>query len=113
MDKIEVQVYAGKNVNGGGCGCSCAGCGATNENVAEEYQHMVDILKGKYKEDEISFSFVNTEDQSLVDFPAIERVIMNGYSFPITVINETPYLAGALDAQAVTEIIDDLRQATA
>jgi hypothetical protein len=35
---------------------------------------------------------------------------MNGYSFPITVINETPYLAGALDYMAVSEIIDDLRQ---
>ena len=109
MDKIEVQVFAGINANGGGCGCSCMGCGATNENVEMEYQNMIALLKNRYNEDDINYSFINTENQNLADYPAIERVIMNGYSFPIIVINDTPYLAGALDFQAVAEIIDEMR----
>jgi disulfide oxidoreductase YuzD len=110
MKKIEVVVYGGKNINGGGCGCGCAGCGATTENVALEYQRMVDIVSKKFNPDEVEFKFTDTTEKDLAEFPIIERVIMNGYSFPVTVINDTPYLAGAIDSQAIEEIVADLRE---
>jgi disulfide oxidoreductase YuzD len=114
MGKFDIAVYAGKNVNGGGCGCGCMGCGATSENVQDEYQHMVDMLQRQFADSELSFTYIDTEkNDSLSVYPTIEQVIMNGYSFPVTVINETPYLAGALDYMAVTDIINDLRQSSA
>jgi disulfide oxidoreductase YuzD len=74
---------------------------------------MVNMLNDQFDGGELSFSYIDTEaDNSLSTYPAIEQVIMNGYTFPVTVINDTPYLAGALDYIAVTEIINDLRQSS-
>jgi len=108
VEKIEVKVYGGKNLNGGGCGGCCIGCGATNQNVEEEYSRMVDYLSKEFEKGQVNFSYIDTEGHELSEYPLIEKVIMNGYSFPVTVINDTPYLAGAIDAQAVSEIIQDI-----
>lgn len=108
MEKIEVKIFGGKNLNGGGCGCACAGCGATSQNVEEEYGRMVDYLSKDFDDSQVNFSYIDTEGHELSEYPVIEKVIMNGYSFPVTVINDTPYLAGAIDAQAISEIIQDI-----
>ncbi len=111
MAKINITVYGGTNVGmGAGCSCGCAGCGGV-KNVEAEFDKMVSLLTPKYAEGEIAFQFVNTEGKSLSDYPEIEKVIMNGYSFPITVINDTPYLAGAVDPDAVEEIIIEINDA--
>jgi len=109
MADINVVVFGGTNVGmGAGCSCGCAGCGGV-QNVEAEFDRMVANMREKYGETEVSFAFINTEGKSLSDFPEIEKVIMNGYSFPITVINETPYLAGAVDGDAVEEIIQEIQ----
>ena len=108
MAKIEVVVFGGTNIGlGAGCSCGCAGCGGV-QNVEAEFQSMAARLRAKYEPEEVSFSFINTEGKSLSEYPDIEKVIMNGYSFPITVINDTPYLAGAVDGDAVEEIIAEI-----
>lgn len=110
MNSIDVKVYAGHNVNGSGCAGCCAGCAATSDNIELEYGRMVESLQKTCQEagQAITFSFIDTTDKDLAAFPEIEKVIMHGYSFPVTVINDTPYLAGAIDRQAVAEIINDI-----
>ena len=108
MGKIDVVVYGGVNIGmGSGCSCGCANCGGV-KNVEAEYDHMVAMMRQKYAPEEVSFAFINTEGKSLSVYPDVEKVIMNGYSFPITVINDTPYLAGAVDGDAIEEIIGEI-----
>ncbi len=108
MAKFDVVVFGGTNVGmGAGCSCGCAGCGGV-QNVEAEFDRMVANMRERYNEEEVAFSFVNTEGKPLGDFPTIEEVIMKGYAFPITVINGTPYLAGAIDKEAVEEILAEI-----
>lgn len=109
MAEIDVVVYGGTNLSGAGAGCSCgcAHCGGV-QNVEAEFKKMVEFLGIRYGES-VSFKFINTDDGSISDYPEIEKVIMNGYAFPITEINNTPYLAGAVDPDAIMEIIAEIR----
>lgn len=107
MDVIKIEVYGGINTQGGGCSCGCSGC--TPADAQAEYEVMKKVLLEKFGEEALSFEFIETGGVDLARFPEVEKVIRAGYSFPITLINESPRLAGAISIDSMTEIIKELQ----
>lgn len=105
MRKILVEVYAG--INGGGGCCSCSGgCGI--EEVKIEYENMAQAVKEKYGDD-VEVNFIDTTGRDLGEFKVLEKVIKMGYSFPFTVINGQPRLAGKVSTEAVLELVEKIK----
>lgn len=108
MEKIEIKVYSGINAGGGGCSCGCSSC--TPADFKTEYEMMRNALLQKYGPQDLSMEFIDTEGKDLAEYPQVQKVIQSGYSFPITVVNGSPRLAGAIPADALIEIIDELNK---
>jgi len=106
MSMINIEVYGGINDNGGGCGCGCATC--TPEDAKAEYEAMKKDLLDKYDAETLSLIFIDTDGANLAAYPEVEKVIHAGYSFPVTVINGAPRLAGAISTDFIIEIITEL-----
>ncbi|MDD3269573.1 MAG: hypothetical protein PHX14_09645 [Syntrophomonadaceae bacterium] len=107
MNVIKIEVYGGINAGGGGCSCGCSSC--TPADAKAEYEAMKKTLLDQYGEEKLSLEFIDTGDVKLADYPEVEKVIQAGYSFPITVVNGSPRLAGAISPDSVVEIITDLQ----
>lgn len=58
----------------------------------------------------MSIEFVDTDGAKLSSYPEVEKVIRAGYSFPVTVINGSPRLAGSISVESVIEIITELQK---
>jgi len=108
MEKVDIKVYGGINAGGGGCGCGCTTC--TPADARAEYEQMKQALLSKYGEEKISLEFIETGGVNLSAYPEIEKIIRAGYSFPITVINGSPRLAGAISAESIVEIINEMEE---
>ena len=107
MDIIKIEVYGGINVSGGGCSCGCTTC--TPADAKAEYEEMKKILSNKYDGETISLEFIDTGGVKLGSYPEVEKVIRAGYSFPITVVNGTPRLAGSISADSIMEVISEIQ----
>lgn len=107
MDIIKIEVYGGINAGGGGCSCGCTAC--TPADAKAEYEEMKKILLNKYGEEILSLEFIDTGGVKLSAYPEVEKVIRAGYSFPVTVVNGKPRLAGAISLDSVVEIITELQ----
>lgn len=107
MDKIKIEVYGGIYTGGGGCSCGCSSCTPTDAKA--EYEEMEKALLKKYGEETLSLKFIDTGGVNLSAYPNVEKVIRGGYSFPITVVNGSPRLAGAISLESIVEIITDLQ----
>lgn len=70
---------------------------------------MKRVILKEYGEENIKLEFIDTGGVNLSAYPEIEKIIRAGYSFPITAINGSPYLAGALSLESVVEIITELQ----
>ncbi len=107
MDIISIEVYGGINTGGGGCSCGCSGC--TPADAKAEYEVMKKTMLEKFGEEALSLAFIETEGVDMSRFPEVEKVIRSGYTFPITSINGSPRLAGALSIDSIAEIITELQ----
>jgi len=105
MNIIKVEVYGGINTGGGGC--SCTTC--TPADAKAEYEEMKKVLLNKYGEEKLSLEFIDTGGVKLAAYPEVEKVIRAGYSFPITVVNGSSRLAGAISVDSITEIITEIQ----
>ncbi|PKM78092.1 MAG: hypothetical protein CVU90_03445 [Firmicutes bacterium HGW-Firmicutes-15] len=70
---------------------------------------MEKALLEKYGAEALSLAFLDTGGVNLTAYPELEKVIRAGYSFPVTVINGTPRLAGSISTDAIIEIIKELK----
>jgi len=66
-------------------------------------------LLSKYGEERLSIEFIDTGGIKLSSYPEVEKVIRAGYSFPVTVVNGSPRLAGSISLESVIEIITELQ----
>ncbi|MDD3365180.1 MAG: hypothetical protein PHZ03_09385 [Syntrophomonas sp.] len=107
MDIIKIDVYGGINTGGGGCSCGCSSCSPADAKA--EYAEVEKALLDKYGEETLSLKFIDTGGVNLSAYPEVEKVIRAGYSFPITVVNGSPRLAGAISAESLIEIITELQ----
>ncbi len=107
MNVIKIEVYGGVNVMGGGCSCGCSGC--TPADAKAEYEVMKKALLDKFGEDPLSLEFIDTGGVDMGRFPEVEKVIRAGYSFPITLINGAPRLAGGISLDSISKIIKGLQ----
>lgn len=107
MDKIKIEVYGGTNLGGGGCSCGCTSC--TPADAKAEYDEARTHLLHKYGEDSLSLEYIDTDGGQLSQYPDVEKVVRAGYSFPITVINGAPRLAGAVASDAIIEIVTEMQ----
>jgi disulfide oxidoreductase YuzD len=104
---IKIEVYGGMNVGGGGCSCACAGCSPVD--VKAEYEAVKKALLDKFGEKDLSLEFIDMDKANPSDFPEIEKVIQAGYSFPVTVVNGSPRLAGGISLDSIAKIIMELQ----
>lgn len=107
MDKIKIEVYGGTNSGGGGCSCGCTSC--TPADAKAEYEEAKTQLLQKYGEDSLSLEYIDTDGGQLAQYPEVEKVVRAGYSFPITVINGSPRLAGAVAFDPIVEIVTEIQ----
>lgn len=107
MDVVKIEVYGGTNTGGGGCSCGCTNC--TPADAKAEFETMKKMLFNKYGEETLNLEFIDTADARLADYPEVEKVIQAGYPFPITVINGSPRLAGAISPDSIDQIIIELK----
>jgi len=107
MENIKIEVYGGINSGGGGCSCGCTGC--TPADAKAEYEVMKKELVDRFGETALSLEFIDTGGVNLAAYPEVERVIQAGYSFPITVINGSPRLAGGMPVDSIIQIVTDLQ----
>jgi len=68
-------------------------------------------LLAKYGAEMLSIEFIDTSGVKLSSYPVVEKVIRAGYSFPITVINDSPRFAGSISTDSVIEIITEIQKA--
>jgi hypothetical protein len=66
-------------------------------------------LLAKYGAETLSIEFIDTGGVKLGSYPEVEKIIRAGYSFPITVIDGSPRLAGSISVDSVIEIITELQ----
>jgi disulfide oxidoreductase YuzD len=107
MGTIKIEVYGGINAGGGGCSCGCTSC--TSVDAKAEYEAMKNVLVDQFGEETLSFEYIDTGSDNLANFPEIEKVINAGYSFPITVVNGNPRLAGGIPMDSIIQIICELQ----
>jgi len=107
MEIIKIQVYGGINTGGGGCSCGCTSC--TPADAKAEYEAMKKELVDRFGETDLSLEFIDTGGVNLSAFPEVEKVIRAGYSFPITLVNGNPRLAGGISAESIIQIVTDLQ----
>ncbi|PKM75749.1 MAG: hypothetical protein CVU90_16050 [Firmicutes bacterium HGW-Firmicutes-15] len=107
MDVIKIEVYGGINIGGGGCSCGCSGC--TPADAKAEYEVMKKTMLEKFGDEALSLTFIDTGGVDLARFPEVEKVIRSGYTFPVTLVNGSPRLAGAISTDSITEIITELQ----
>lgn len=105
MDKILVEVYNGKT-DAGACSSCAGGCGVID--AEGQFNDMKTALGAKYGDEQVEFKYIDTRDTGFGDYPQIVSVVRMGYSFPITVVNGKPRLAGAVPADAVEGIIEEI-----
>lgn len=70
---------------------------------------MQESITETYGNEFIDFSFIDTTGQDLSNYPEVQKITRAGYSFPITVINGQARLAGVVPADAVAQIVDEIR----
>jgi len=107
MDTIKIEVYGGINLGGGGCGCGCSTC--TPVDAKAEYEIVKKNLLDKYGPERLSLQYIDTGGINLSAYPEVEKVIRAGYSFPITVANGAPRLAGNISEESIIKIIPELQ----
>ncbi len=105
MEKILVEVFNGKT-DTGSCASCAGGCGVID--AEGQYNDMKASVSAKYGDEKVSCSYIDTRDSGFDGYPQIVNIVRMGYTFPITVINGKPRLAGAVPAEAVESIIDEL-----
>lgn len=105
MEKIMVEVFNGKT-DAGVCSSCAGGCGVID--AEGQFNDMKASVSAKYGDDKVECTYVDTRETGFNDYPQIMNVVRMGYSFPITVINGKPRLAGAVPAEAVESIIDEI-----
>ena len=103
METISIKVYSGFNL--GECRCGCTAL--TPAQIKIEYQNVKQELLKKYGEHSITFDFIDTGGVNLSACPEVEKVIRAGYSFPVTVINGSPCLAGVISAYSIIAFIGE------
>ncbi len=107
MDIVKIEVYGGTNAGGGGCSCGCTSC--TPADAKAEFEAMKKVLVNKYGEDSLNLEFIDTANAKLEAYPEVEKVVRAGYPFPITVINGSARLAGAISPDSIDQIITELQ----
>jgi disulfide oxidoreductase YuzD len=105
MSKVLVEVFNGINM-GGGC-CSCGGdCSAAD--VKASYESLVNAIREKYSEEVVAARYIDTTREGFAKYPEVQRIATMGYSYPITVIDGQPRLAGSVHNDSVLEIIEQI-----
>ncbi|MGR6835341.1 hypothetical protein [Syntrophomonas erecta] len=61
-----------------------------------------------FTDEQVTIRFIDTVGTDISRYPLVDKTIRQGYSFPITVINDIPRLAGEVSSQAIINMIADL-----
>lgn len=107
MDTTKIEIYAGVNTDGGGCSCGCTSCKPAD--VKAEYQAMERALLERFGAETLCLEYIDTGGINLARFPEVEKVIRAGYPFPVILVNGSPRLAGGISAEAISEIVSQIR----
>ncbi|MBC7075838.1 MAG: DUF1462 family protein [Syntrophomonadaceae bacterium] len=105
MGRILIEVFDG--INMGGCACSC-GNECSLADVKGEYEALVKAIQEEYSEEVVETRYIDTTREGLAKYPVVARLTTTGYSFPITVINGKPRLAGNVHIASIFEIINEI-----
>lgn len=107
MANIKIEVYGGTNAEGGGCSCGCTGC--TPADAKAEFEAMKKMLVEQFGEEALSVEYIDTQEVKLSSYPQVEKVVLAGYTFPITFANGNPKWAGGMPIDSIAQIITELQ----
>lgn len=107
-DIIVVEILNGTNKYSPTCaGCSagsCCGVNSDHEVAAAELGKKMAEIYG----DQVQVKYVNVDEVGIDEYPGVEKALMAGYNFPVTVIDKKPRLAGGVSVEQVKQIIREM-----
>ncbi len=58
--------------------------------------------------DQVTLKYINADQEGLVNYPLVNKVLQMGYPYPITVINGEPKFAGGIMIPELKSTIEEL-----
>lgn len=103
MARIKIQLFGGINPGLEG-GADCQGCGPVSAGV-REHEVLREILSDMFGEGELELEYIETMDQDLAAFPALEQPLQLGHRFPMVMINGVMRWTGSMPLGAIIEAV--------
>ena len=119
--KIEVNIYGvGEDVmetccskvgkdSGSGCGGGCSGC-PTSKKTLEAFVELGQYLEIKGASEGVSMNFIEADKEGLLGHEELRELMKQGFTLPITVIDEMPRYYGGISKDLILKDILELKE---
>ncbi|MCL4377906.1 MAG: hypothetical protein M1409_05910 [Actinobacteria bacterium] len=103
-DKIKIEIFGIKNQPAGGsCLYSCSF--GPVQTIGEQYKELVKFLEKKYFANRLDLKFVEINKENLEKLPEINKLLDEGYYFPLTLINGKLKLNSFISNEVIFDLI--------
>lgn len=106
-EKIKVEVFGIKDQSSNG-GCNCSGGCGSNKTMGEQYQEFLYFLSTTKLRDRIDISFVDILMDDMNKYDSILDAMNQGYTLPLTAINDEIKFYGGISHKMIYEGIRKL-----
>lgn len=112
-DKVKVEILGITNEPMPAVGCGCGpgtSCGPVGKakTMGEVYEELVTFLKNTNLKDNIETHFIDFMEADLTNYDYVKKILEEGYSLPLTIINDQPIYAGEINDKKIYMTIQRL-----
>lgn len=122
--KIEVNIYGvGEDVmetccskvgkdggsGSGKCGGGCSGC-PTSKKTSEAFVELGQYLEMKGASEGVTMNFIEADEEGMLGHEELRELMKQGFTLPITVIDEVPRYYGGISKDLILKDIIELKE---
>lgn len=106
-EKVKVQVFGIRDGSSGGC-CSCGGGCAPTMTMGQMYDDFVRFIKDSDLNEKVETEFIDVIEDRLEGYDEALKLLEEGYSLPLTLINGIPRFYGGISNKMLYDAIKSL-----
>jgi hypothetical protein len=124
--KIEVNIYGvgedvmetccsktdkdkGKDSGSSKCGGGCSGC-PTSKKTLEAFVELGQYLDIKGASEGVTMNFIEADEEGMLGHEELRELMKQGFTLPITVIDEVPRYYGGISKDLILKDILELKE---
>ncbi len=120
--KIEVNIYGvgedvmetccskvGKDGGSSKCGGGCSGC-PTSKKTLEAFVELGQYLDIKGASEGVTMNFIEADEEGMLGHEELRELMKQGFTLPITVIDEVPRYYGGISKDLILKDILELKE---